>query len=219
MTSHSSRQPDETQLRQQMVEIGKALVRRGFAHGTSGNISARLSDGILITPTNSSLENLDAVQISKLSADGQHLSGDPPSKEVPLHLAVYAARPDDHAVIHLHSTHAVAVSCLAGTDPACVFPPITPYSRMRLGLVQLIRYHRPGDPAVAAAIEERAAEHHVLLLANHGSVVSAKSLLDALYISDELEETAKLFILLLREQRNDLSADAVEELDRYFPRK
>lgn len=210
---------DESLLRRQMVETGRALVARGYAWGTSGNISVRLADGILITPTNSSLGSLDVESISKVGLDGDVVSGNPPSKEAPLHLAVYRTRSEDAAVIHLHSTHAVAISCLADTDPACVFPPITPYSRMRLGEVQLVRYHRPGDPAVADAIAVAAARHHVLLLANHGSVVSARELTEALYLSDELEETAKLLLLLRHEKRNDLSAEAVEDLNRHFGRK
>ncbi|HVS29833.1 MAG TPA: 3-oxo-tetronate 4-phosphate decarboxylase [Thermoanaerobaculia bacterium] len=209
----------ETALRERIVEIGLSLVRRGFAHGTSGNISARLSDGILLTPTNSSLGNLSAESLSKVSLSGAHVSGDPPSKEAPLHLAVYRSREGDNAVVHLHSTHAVAVSCLAGLDPDNVFPPITPYSRMRLGTVKLVPYHRPGDPAVADAIARAAPRHHVLLLANHGSVVAAPSLDDGLYVSDELEETARLYLMLRHEKRNDLSPAAVEELDRHFPRK
>lgn len=201
-----------------MVEVGELLARRGYAHGTSGNLSVRATNGVFITPTNTSLGELEAERISHVNLSGDREDGDPPSKEVPLHLAVYRARPAAAAVVHLHSTNAVAVSCLAGMQASDVFPPLTPYSRMRLGSVRLIPYHRPGDPAVATAIADAAREHHVLLLANHGSVVAAATLREAFHISEELEETSKLFLLLRHEKRNDLTPAALEDLDRHFPR-
>jgi 3-dehydro-4-phosphotetronate decarboxylase len=144
--------PEETRARDAIAEAGAALLQRGLAHGTAGNISVRLDDGLLLTPTNSSLGRLDPARISKIGFDGTHISGDKPSKEGFMHLASYGRRPQDGAVVHLHSTHSTAVSCLDGLDPYEPIPPITAYFAMRVGKLQLLPYFRPGDMALADAI-------------------------------------------------------------------
>ncbi|MGE0718610.1 MAG: 3-oxo-tetronate 4-phosphate decarboxylase [Alphaproteobacteria bacterium] len=207
----------EAELRRAIVRHGRSLYDRRYAHGSSGNISARLGDGILITPTNSCMGDLDPVRIAKVAADGSHVDGDPPSKEAFLHLAMYAARPTAQAVVHLHCTHAVCVSCLADVDPADVLPPITAYYVMRIGRLPLVPYYRPGDRKLAEAVGILAHDHHAMLLANHGPVVAGKSLEDAVYNAEELEETARLFLMLEGRRVRWLTAGQIDDLARHFP--
>lgn len=187
---------NESRLREQIALYGKSLFERGLTAGSSGNISVRMDDGWLLTPTNSCLGRLDPADISKLNADGKLLSGDPPSKEAFLHRAVYEKRSGAGAVVHLHSTHSVAVSCLPDVNPADVLPPLTAYYVMRVGTLPLVPYYPPGDLALADAVAGLAGKHSAVLLANHGPVVAGKSLEAALYATEELEETAKLYLLL-----------------------
>jgi ribulose-5-phosphate 4-epimerase/fuculose-1-phosphate aldolase len=186
----------ESRAREEIAELGRSLFERGYTHGSTGNISVRLDDGWLLTPTDSCMGRLDPARIAKLAPDGRHLSGDRPSKEIFLHSAVYEERAEAGAIVHLHGTHSVAVSCLPETDPQNVFPPLTAYSVMKLGRVPLIPYYRPGDPALGDAIRGLAARHVAVLLANHGPVVAGKTLEAAIYATEELEATAKLTLLL-----------------------
>lgn len=146
----------ETELRDRIALHGEALYRRGLAPGSSGNISVRLEDGILVTPTNCCMGRLDPARISKLAFDGAHISGDQPSKEAFLHLAMYEERPGEAAIVHLHSTHSVAVSCLEDIDADNVLPPLTAYYVMRIGSLPLLPYYRPGDMALAEAVRKAA---------------------------------------------------------------
>lgn len=204
----------ESQLREQLAILGQSLYARGYAHGSSGNLSARLPDGLLITPTNSCLGRLDPARISKLSLKGELVAGDPPSKEGFLHLAMYEERPSAQGIVHLHCTHCVAASCL---HDFAGLPPITAYYAMRIRSLALIPYYRPGDRALAEAVREKARKHHALLLANHGPVVAGKSLEDAVYNAEELEETAKLFFLLQGRNARFLDAAQIADLDKHFP--
>ena len=187
---------NEIKTRDLIVQMARSLFDRGLTFGSSGNISVRMEDGWLMTPTGCSMGNIEPDKISKLDINGNLISGDPPTKESFLHLAMYEKRPQDSAVVHLHSTHSVAVSCLDGINPKNVLPPITAYYVMRIGTLPLIPYFPPGDIKLAKVVREMASEHHAVLLANHGPVVSGKSLQDAVYATEELEETAKLFLLL-----------------------
>ena len=187
---------NEIKTRDLIVQMAKSLFDRGLTFGSSGNISVRMEDGWLMTPTGCSMGNIEPEKISKLDVNGNLISGDPPTKESFLHLAMYEKRPQDSAVVHLHSTHSVAVSCLDEINPKNVLPPITAYYVMRIGTLPLIPYFPPGDIKLAKVVRELASEHHAVLLANHGPVVSGKSLQDAVYATEELEETAKLFLLL-----------------------
>lgn len=187
---------NEIKTRDLIVQMAKSLFDRGLTFGSSGNISVRMEDGWLMTPTGCSMGNIEPEKISKLDINGKLISGDPPTKESFLHLAMYEKRPQDSAVVHLHSTHSVAVSCLDEINPKNVLPPITAYYVMRIGTLPLIPYFPPGDIKLAKVVREMASEHHAVLLANHGPVVSGKSLQDAVYATEELEETAKLFLLL-----------------------
>jgi ribulose-5-phosphate 4-epimerase/fuculose-1-phosphate aldolase len=207
----------ETQLREQLVMFGESLYARGYAHGSSGNLSARLPDGLLVTPTNSCLGRLDPAKISRLDRAGKHVSGDKPSKEGFLHLAMYEERASAQAIVHLHCTHCVAVSCLRHADAENVLPPITAYHVMRIGRLPLVPYYRPGDRALAQAVREKAKKHHAVLLANHGPVVAGKSLEDAVYNAEEMEETAKLFLLLAGRDTRYLDPAQIAELETSFP--
>lgn len=187
----------EDDTRALMAELARSLFARGFSVGSAGNISTRVDGGYLITPTNSCLGRLAPERISKLGPDFVHLGGDKPSKEVFMHRAFYQSRPDAGAVVHLHSTMATAIACLPDADPSNPIPSITPYFVMRIGrTLPVIPYYRPGDPAMEPAIAEAAREARAVLLANHGPVVSGKTLTDAVYAAEELEEAAKLALLL-----------------------
>lgn len=207
---------NENRLREAIAQIGKSLYDRGLAHGSAGNISVRLADGWLMTPTNSCLGRLDPARISRLDASGNLLSGDKPSKETFLHIAMYRERATAGAVVHLHSVHAVAVSCLADIDPNNVFPPITAYAIMQVGRLALAPYFPPGDEALAEAVRKLAGRHHSILLANHGPVVAGSSLDAAVNAIEELEQTAKLLLLLRGQTLRLLTPEQVAELNRRF---
>ena len=210
----------ESAIREQVCRYGRSLFERGLTPGSSGNISVRLEDGtLLMTPTDASLGDLDPARLSRLDAAGRLLSGDKPTKEGPLHQALYETRPASGAVVHLHSTHSVAVSMLPEIDPASVLPPLTAYYVMRVGDTALVPYHRPGDPAVADAIRGLAGRYASVLLANHGPVVAAASLSGAVHAIEELEETAKLYLLLRGMNPRLLSPTQVEDVLRTFGAK
>ncbi len=187
---------EEQTLRQQMSELCASLFARGFSVGTAGNVSARLRDGLLMTPTNSTLGDIDPARIAKIDLAGNHVSGDKPTKEVFLHQAFYETRPEAGAVVHLHSTWATALSCLSDTNPDDCIPPLTPYVVMRVGTVKLVPYVQPGDPKSGDLIRELGGKYSAVLLANHGPVVSGKDLFSAVCAAEELEETAKLLVAL-----------------------
>ncbi|KAB0326134.1 aldolase [Janthinobacterium sp. SUN128] len=206
----------ESRQRELIVDFGKSLFERGLTAGSSGNLSVRLSDGWLLTPTNASLGRLDPAQLSKLDWDGNLISGAPPSKEAFLHRAMYAERGSAGAIVHLHSTHSAAVSCMCGLNHDDCIPPLTPYFVMKVGRLPLVPYHRPGDPALAGAIGAMARKHSAVLLANHGPVVSGTSLEAAVYAAEELEETAKLFLLLRDVPTRPLDAAQIADLKHTF---
>jgi ribulose-5-phosphate 4-epimerase/fuculose-1-phosphate aldolase len=207
---------EEAALREQIVAFGRSLFDRGLTAGSSGNISVRLDDGWLLTPTNACLGRLDPARLSKLDWNGRHVSGDVPSKEAFLHRAMYEERAGAGAIVHLHSTHSAAVSCMCGLDHDDCIPPLTAYFVMKIGRLPLVPYHRPGDPALDAAIRGLARKHCAVLLANHGPVVSGASLEAAVYATEELEETAKLFLLLRNTPTSPLSPAQIDELRSVF---
>jgi len=202
----------EVKLREDICAIGQSIFARGLTAGSSGNISVKTDDGWLMTPTGSSLGRLDPARLSKLDHDGRLISGDPPTKESFLHRVMYEERPGTGAVVHLHSTHSVAVSCLAEIDPDEVLPPITAYYVMRVGRLPLVPYFRPGDLKLAEAVRGFAGKHHAVLLANHGPVVAGSDLDAAVNAVEELEETAKLYLLLRGAKTRWLTPAQVKEL-------
>ena len=208
---------NESKLREEICLLGKSMFDRGLTVGSSGNISVRNDDGWLMTPTNSCLGRLDPATLSKVDAKGNLLSGDKQTKESFLHLSVYGERPTAGAIVHLHSTHSVAVSCLADVDPKQPIPPITPYYVMKIGNLVLLPYYAPGDVTLANAVKEVAGKHHAILLANHGPIVAGKDLESAVYATEELEETAKLYLLLRGNRLKILTPEQVAELHRKWP--
>ena len=207
----------ESKLREAICGIGRSMYERGLTHGSTGNLSVRVDDGWLMTPTGSSLGALDPATLSKLDRDGRLVSGDAPTKEHFLHRAMYSARANDAAVIHLHSTHSVAVSVLDGIDPSDAMPPLTAYYVMRIGKLPLVPYYPPGDVALADAASLLAERHHALLLANHGPIVSGTSLSAAADAIEELEATARLFLLLGDRKTRPLTQAQVDALRKRFP--
>ena len=208
----------ENVLRERLCGLARSLFERGLTPGASGNIRVRLEDGrLLMTPTEAWLGTLDPARLSVLDAEGRHVDGDRPTKEMPLHQAFYATRHSAGAVVHLHSTHAVAVSMLPEIDPADVLPPLTAYYVMRVGTTALVPYHRPGDPALGGVISGLAARYSAVLLANHGPVVAGRSLEAATYAMEELEETARLFLLLRGLNPRGLTPTQIDELSAHYP--
>ncbi|MEO9339794.1 3-oxo-tetronate 4-phosphate decarboxylase [Mesorhizobium sp. SB112] len=188
---------EETRLRDEICAVGKSIFDRGLTFGSTGNISARLSDGtMLMTPTNASLGSLLPERLSRFTAEGVFLDGDKPTKEAFLHSCMYCQRKTAGAVVHLHSTHSVAVSILSDVDSRDVLPPLTAYYVMRVGRLPLVPYFAPGEEKLALAVKELATDNHAVLLANHGPVVAGATLREAQYATEELEETARIFLML-----------------------
>ena len=207
----------EVRLREEICELGRSIFQRGLTHGSTGNISARCADGWLLTPTGASLGRLDPGRLSKLDWSGKLLSGDAPSKESFLHLAMYQERERNGAVVHLHATHSVAVSVLEDLDPDDLLPPLTAYYVMRIGTLPLVPYYAPGDLGLAEAVRGYARRHHALLLANHGPVVGGSSLAAAADAVEELEATAKLYLLLQGRPVRRLTPEQVADIKRRYP--
>lgn len=204
---------NENAAREAICLYGRSLFERGLTHGASGNITVRLDDGGLVaTPTNVSLGWLDPANLSRFDANGRLIAGPPPTKEMPLHHALYDTRRSAGAIVHLHSTHSVAVSMLPGLNAEDVLPPLTAYYLMRVGRTALLPYHRPGDPSVQAAIRGLAGRYSAVLLANHGPVVAGETLEAAMWATEELEQTAKLHLLLRGVEPRLIPADEVAAL-------
>ncbi|MGI3899628.1 MAG: 3-oxo-tetronate 4-phosphate decarboxylase [Janthinobacterium lividum] len=207
---------NETKARDAICRLGASLFSRGLTFGSSGNISVRLDDGWLMSPTNVAMGDLDPERLSRLDAEGRHVAGDAPTKEGFLHRVMYEGRPDAGAVVHLHSTHSVAVSCMADVDHHDVLPPLTAYYIMRIGRLPLVPYFPPGDVALAEAVRPLVSRHHAVLLANHGPVVAGTSLSAAAGAIEELEETAKLFLMLQGHRTRPLTPEQVDALRAKF---
>lgn len=208
---------DDVRLREAICRYARSLFERGLTPGASGNISVRLDDGgWLATPTGASLGFLDPARLARLDTAGRLVSGDPPTKEIPLHGALYDTRRGTRAIVHLHSAHSVAVSMLPEVRPDDVLPPLTAYYLMRVGRTALVPYYRPGDPAVTDAIRGLAGCYSSVLLANHGPVIAGKDLESAVFATEELEETAKLYLLLRGLNPRRLSSGAIHDLVDHF---
>ena len=209
----------ESQTREDICIFARSLFERGLTPGSSGNVSVRLDDGgVLMTPTDASLGFLDPARLSRFDAEGRHVSGDKPTKESNLHQAFYETRRSAGAVVHLHSTYSVAISMLPEIDPTAVLPPLTAYYVMRVGDTALLPYFRPGDPEMANAIRGLAGKHAAVLLANHGPVVAGASLAAAVNAMEELEETARLYLLLRGLSPRLLTRAQIDDLTRHFPK-
>lgn len=215
MSKSNTTMMSESQLREEMVRIGTSLFQRGYATGSAGNLSLLLPDNTLLaTPTGSCLGNLSADKLSKVTLEGEWVSGDKPSKEVSFHLSLYRNNPECKAVVHLHSTYLTALSCLEGLDPHNAIRPFTPYVVMRMGDIPVVPYYRPGHPGIGEDLARLAPGRNAFLLANHGSVVSGSTLQEACNSAEELEETAKLIFVLGDRPIRYLTAGEVAELRR-----
>lgn len=211
----SAASTDETRLREEIAEVGASLHARGYTSGTAGNISARLPDGWLITPTDACLGRLDPARLAKVAADGKWMSGDAPSKTLALHRGIFAGNAGAQCVLHTHSTHLVALTLVGAYSADAVLPPITPYQVMKIGRVPLIPYALPGSPVVAEQVAAVASDVRGVLLERLGPVVWSSSVTRAGAALEELEETARLW--LMRETRPARLTDAqVNELETAF---
>ena len=207
----------ENRLREDVCFWAASLFRRGLTSGATGNVSVRTQDGgLLVTPTGSSMGRLDPARLSRFDAAGRLVDGDPPTKEMPLHSAFYETRRSAGAVVHLHSTHSVALSMLPETDPDDAMPPLTAYSVMRVGKVALLPFFVPGDPATADALRGLGGRRSAILLANHGPVVAARDLEAAVFAMEELEETARLALLLRGTGARPLNPAQIDAVVRAF---
>ena len=203
---------NETSARDQIVAAARSIFSRSLTHGSTGNISVRVEGRIFVTPTGSSLGTVVADELSVIDLHGRHLDGAKPSKEAFLHAAVLRARPSATAVVHTHSTYSAAVSCLDGLDADDALPPLTAYFAMRIGRLPLLPYHAPGDDSLEPLAEAAARKNLALLLSNHGPVVAGASLTGAMDALEELEETAKLFLLLQGHRTRPLSREQADAL-------
>lgn len=207
----------ETRLREEICLLSKSLYDRGLTGGSTGNISARTEDGgLLVSPTGTSFGRLDPGRLSRFDAAGQTLGGDPPTKEMPLHTAFYDVRTSTGAVVHLHSTHSVALSMLPDVDSDNFLPPLTPYAIMKLGKVKLLPFFRPGDPAMGDAVRAVAGQRAAVMLANHGPVVAGKTVAAACDAIEEFEETARLALLTRGLGPRPLSAAQIMDIVTHF---
>lgn len=206
---------DESRIREQICATGASLYQRGYTVGAAGNISARLHDGWLITPTDACLGRLDPAELSKVDAGGQWVSGAKPSKTLVLHRGIYGNDGEACAVIHTHSTHLVALTLSGVWREDEVLPPITPYQVMKVGRIPLIRYRRPGDPQAAAKVAALAGQVRGALFERLGPVVWERSVEQASHVLEELEETARLW-LMTHPRPQPLDAAAIDELRTTF---
>ena len=206
---------NEIRVREEICRTGKSLYDRRYTVGTAGNISSRLEDGWLITPTDACLGLLDPNEIAKVDLQGNHVSGGRPSKTLALHRRIYENNPDAHGIVHTHSTHLVALTLAGVWTDDNVLPPITPYFVMKVGHVPLIRYRRPGDAAVAEQVAALASKVRAVLLERLGPVVWEKSVSQASYALEELEETARLYLSAVP-RPEPLRDSSIEELRTVF---
>lgn len=207
----------DTHLREQICMLAKSMFDRGLTGGSTGNISARTSDGgLLVSPTGTSFGRLDPARLSHFDATGTLIDGDPPTKEMPLHSAFYDTRSSAGAVVHLHSCHAVALSMMPDLDADNFLPPLTPYAIMKLGKVALLPFFRPGDPMMGAAVRGLAGKRSAVMLANHGPVVAGKDVEAACNAIEELEDTARLAYLMRGVNARKLNPAQITDIVTHF---
>jgi ribulose-5-phosphate 4-epimerase/fuculose-1-phosphate aldolase len=197
---------------EQLCDVANGLYQRGYAHGSTGNISARVGDEVWVTPTGQSLRGLSPARLARLDLSGARLNENGPSKEHPFHTAVYRRRPEARAVVHLHSAYAVALSCLESFAGDESLEPLTPYYFMRVAPLAVLPYFRPGSPGLAEAVEAAAPAHHSMLLRNHGLICAGSTLAEAADRAEELEQTARLHFILRGEKTRALSPADMSEL-------
>lgn len=207
---------DEQATLEQLCGVAAGFYERGYAFGSTGNISVRRGGRVWISPTGRPLKGLAPGQLACIDLQGAALNENRPSKEAPFHLAIYRARREAGAVVHLHSIYSVALSCLESLDPERPVPPLTPYFIMRVAPLAVVPYFRPGSIELAGAVERAAAAHHCMLLRNHGMICLGSDLAEAADRAEELEQTAKLHFILRGERARQLTPEQIEELRRVF---
>ncbi|MGH9839295.1 MAG: class II aldolase/adducin family protein [Blastocatellia bacterium] len=203
----------------QLCEIGASFHERGYAFGSTGNLSVRDGERIRITPTGKSLKALRPDGLACIDLEARTSGDNQPSKEYPFHLAIYRRRPEVNAVVHLHAPQSVALSCLESLDEAQPLPALTPYYFMHVAPLAVLPYFRPGSSQLAEAVEQAAPHHNCMLLRNHGVICAGASLSEAADRAEELEATARLYFTLRGERVRCLTAEQVEELQRVFAKK
>jgi ribulose-5-phosphate 4-epimerase/fuculose-1-phosphate aldolase len=211
---------NESELRQEICRVGRSLFERGYVHSTAGNISVRLPDGFLITPSEACLGFLEPEVLAKVGADGVQLSGERASKTLALHRRIYGADADAGCVIHTHSTHLVALTLTGVWKREDILPPITPYYVMKVGHVPLIEYHRPGDAAVGEMVAQtiermRETPIRAVMLDRLGPNVWHSTPAGAMAALEELEETARLWLLADRKPA-PLTTEQIQQLRQHF---
>ena len=207
----------DTHLREQICMLAKSMFDRGLTGGSTGNISARTSDGgLLVSPTGTSFGRLDPARLSRFDESGVFIDGDAPTKEMPLHSAFYDTRSSVGAVVHLHCCHAVALSMMPDLDADNFLPPLTPYAIMKLGKVALLPFFRPGDPLMGKAVRGLAGKRSAVMLANHGPVVAGKDVEAACNAIEELEATARLALLMRGVDAQMLDAAQITDIVTHF---
>ena len=205
----------------EICRVGASLFARGYVHASAGNISTRVGDDFLVTPTDAPMGFLEADRIARVDSTGTQVSGDRASKALVLHRRIYAADPEAAFIIHTHSTHLVALTLAGVWSDDDILPPITPYFVMKVGHVPLIPYHRPGDPAVADLVAARIADRagdapiRAVMLDRLGPVVWGPDPAAAMAVLEELEETARLWMLTGRGAA-PLPPSAIQELKDVF---
>ena len=207
----------DSELREQICLLAKSLFDRGLTGGSTGNISARTEDGgLLVSPTGTSFGRLDPARLSRFNADGFQIDGDAPTKEMPLHSAFYDTRSTAGAVVHLHSCHSVSLSMMPDVNEDNFLPPVTPYGIMKLGKVKLLPFFLPGDPAMGEAVRGLAGKRSAVMLANHGPVVAGKDVEAACNAVEELEDSARLAMMVRGANARMLTALEVQEVVKRF---
>ena len=201
---------------EQLCEAADSFYSRGYAHGFTGNLSVRIGDEVWITPTGQPLKGLTPARLARVDRQGQRRNDKLPSRELPVHLAVYRRRMEAWAVVHLHSPYSVALSCLDSFDPSNPLPPLTPYSFMRVAPLAVLPYFRPGSEELAQAVEQAAPWHRCMLLGNHGTICTGSNLSEAVDRAEELEQTARLYFILRGEKVRELTRGEIEELRMIF---
>ena len=201
---------------EQLCEAAASFYGRGYAFGSTGNLSVRVGDEVWISPTGQSLKGLTPSRLARVDLRGQNRNENHPSKELPFHLAVYRQREEARAVVHLHSTYSAALSCLDSFDPSDPLPPLTPYYFMRVAPLAVLPYFRPGSEELAHAVERAAPAHHCMLLRNHGTICAGSNLNEAVDRAEELEQTARLYFILRGEKVRHLTQEEIEELRKTF---
>ena len=207
----------DSELREQICLLAKSLFDRGLTGGSTGNISARTKDGgLLVSPTGTSFGRLDPARLSRFNADGVQVDGDAPTKEMPLHSAFYDTRSTAGAVVHLHSCHSVSLSMMPDVNEDNFLPPVTPYGIMKLGKVKLLPFFLPGDPAMGEAVRGLAGKRSAVMLANHGPVVAGKDIEAACNAVEELEDSARLAMMVRGVNARILTAQEVQKVVKRF---